>query len=243
MLTCPHCKNAFTSDDDGLQAVCPHCRTVVDRPPPTEWVSIVRCTNVAEAGYLANVLAGEGIETHIEQHDSFSAIDGHWVSMFLLQAPADAAQRAAERIRDQLAQDEVAAADSYLDPPPAAQTKAPPAGREHAPVEAGIPFGRLTREDTPAPADWRPLALILLAGVAIVVIGLQLRESNRRPAQPPTGPMLLRALEQIDRPFVSQPRPGDPRRYRLRFDGRRRIWHLDVDTNGDGRYDRRKAFR
>lgn len=236
MPTCHHCRKTFDATEDRQSAVCPYCRAVVDPEQPTEWVAVARCASVAEAGYLANVLSAEGIETHIEQHDSFSAIDGSWVSVFLLQTPAADAEHAADRIREQIARDE--SEPSY------AQTSGPPVdsyGR--ASTAAPGPMDQEESQLGPTTTDWRPLALILFAGAAIFVIGFQFREARIHRATPSDGQTMLRALEKIDRPFVSQPRPGDTRRFRLLFDRRRRVWYLELDRNGDGRYEERRSFR
>jgi hypothetical protein len=178
-------------------------------------VSVVRTINLTEAGFLANELEAGGFHSQIRQHDSFSAVDGTWNSLFLVQVPADEAQASADHLRSFLAEAEfsgpIAVADDGDD---------------------GVPRGPV----------WRPLALIVVAGVAVLLIGQKMRELRARQHEPSRAG-LLHVLEQIDRPFVSVDPGKGPGRFRLMYSRRTQHWRLQEDPDGDGRYDREWTFR
>jgi hypothetical protein len=103
-----------------------------------------------------------------------------------------------------------------------------------------------------APADevpargtviWRPLALMIVAGATVLLIGYKMRELRVRQQEPPSRARLLTVLEQIDRPFVSVNQGHAPNRFRLIFSRHGQVWRLQEDVEGDGRYDREWRFR
>ena len=107
-------------------------------------------------------------------------------------------------------------------------------------------IGRLpdnAHDETDAPVFWRPVAMIVFAGAALLLVGHRIRALREPDANPPNRSTLLRTLEQIDRPFVSQPNPNNPKRHRITYDRRQRVWCLETDTDGDGQYDRMQNFR
>jgi hypothetical protein len=186
-------------------------------PTAPAWVSVVRTGNLAEAGYLANELEAEGFHSRVEQHDSFSAIDGSWTSVFLIQVPSEEVQESADHLRVHLAETElaqpIAAADVFLDD----------ASQRGAVV-------------------WRPIALMIVAGAAILFIGQKMRELRGRQHEPPSRARLMHALENIDRPFVSVDPNHAPNRFRILYSHQARIWRLQEDMDGDGSYDREWRF-
>lgn len=216
MLICHHCRHHFETSEPAATAICPECRSEVRVPEASPWVSVVRTTNLAEAGYLANELEAGGFESQIRQHDSFSAIDGSWTTQFLIQVPADQAEHSADHLRIHLAETDRAAPI-----PPVEEYAADAADR-------GV-------------VVWRPLALMIVAGAAVLFIGHRMREI-RRQHEPPSRARLLQVLERIDRPFVSVDAEHGAGRYRLLFSHHGQTWRLQEDMDGDGHYDREWHF-
>ncbi|MBN1851757.1 MAG: hypothetical protein JW829_03505 [Pirellulales bacterium] len=250
MLICHHCHKTLTLPEGWTHTVvCPHCRAEIDPTAPfqpdigiqtdtpitavpgphdpgtspIQWSTVARSTNMAEMGYLAHQLECRGYEVRIEQHDSFSALDGSWTSLYLLQVPAGDAEPSAHAIQEQLSLDET---DSDVDS-----------------LLAGELAPEVPDDGLGTPAFWRPVALIVFAGVALLFVGHRMRELRGPDANPPHSPSLLRALEKIDQPFVSQPSPSNSKRYRITFDRHQHRWYLDTDIDGDGVYDQHHTFR
>jgi hypothetical protein len=216
VLTCHHCRHDFEASEPGATAICPECRSEVRVPDEGAWVSVVRTGNLAEAGFLANELETGGFRSQIRQHDSFSAVDGSWNSLFLIQVPLDQAQESADHLRDYLAETELAGPITV--------------------TEDGVDGG------TQRGPGWAPIALMVVAGVAVLFIGQRMRELRARQHEPSRAG-LLNALEQIDRPFISVDPGKAPGRFRLLFSRHAHHWRLQEDINGDGRYDREWTFR
>ncbi len=214
MITCQECRNEFWPSQHGDAIRCPRCWAEVKAESPQGmWTAVARTTNLAEAGYLTNDLVANGHEARIEQHDSFSAIDGNWQSIFLVQVPTSSAEAATERVRLSLAEE------------------------DHPTDAEAIQF---ESEHEPT-VIWRPLALMAVAGVAIFFVGYRMRELRAPQPQPGPTPTLLRTLEKINRPMLTERRPGE-RGYRIRFEPGPRRWHLEEDIDGDGSYDRAAVF-
>jgi hypothetical protein len=182
-----------------------------DRP----WIDVARVTNLAEAGFLTDELVGFGVDARIHQLDEFSALTDRWASVYLIRVPSEWAHEAAAQIRRHLAEDS-AGGDG--------DTRA----------------YRFATEDYVDPTFWRPVALVVLAGVASFILGQQFSD-NHGQRRPPRD-SLPSAVDAIGRPLVTEPIPGQPR-HRLMFDRRRGTWHLDVDQDADGVYDSRRRFQ
>jgi hypothetical protein len=89
------------------------------------------------------------------------------------------------------------------------------------------------------PNYWRPVAIIVLAGVASFVLG---RQSAMPPAEPPPpGDFLAAAVNSIGQPLVTESIPGKPR-HRLTYNRPHQKWYLDSDRDGDGTFDVRREF-
>jgi hypothetical protein len=169
-------------------------------------------SNLAEAGFLADELVGHGIEARIHHLDEFRATGDHWTSLYLIRVPAGAEHDAACHIRQHLAEGQRDADDAVAALP-----------KSIAAVEA----------------MWRPMVLVVLAGVASFVLGQRFSEQNVKPR--PMRNALPLAVDKIGRPLSTDPEPGKPR-FRLSFDRRRELWYLDADHNGDGKYDDRTQY-
>lgn len=193
---------------------CPQCGSRLVRDEPKRWINIARVANLAEAGYLVDELLGEDIDARIYQSEDFSAATDRWQVSYLIQSPPEDAQSAAETIRRHLAE-----MDAYPEP------------------NAGDPWS----DYRPAldPFMWRPVALVVLAGMASFVLGQ--RFAADRDSRPPRN-SLPRAVSAIGRPLVTEPAPGEPR-HRLYYRWREQAWYLDTDADADGRYESQQRFQ
>ena len=211
---CPDCARPIEPPNRHCRAfACPHCGATVSTDVEPRWLNVARVANLAEAGFLADELAGEDIEARILQTEDFSALTDRWNTSYLIQSPPRDAQAAAARIRRYLAEMEVA-------------------------PEATHPLWTHDRT-TLDQLSWRPVALIVLAGMASFVLGQKLGE-QREASRPPRN-SLPRAVSAIGRPFVTEPAAGLPR-HRLSYLWRQQAWQLETDADGDGRYEAQQRF-
>lgn len=211
---CPEC--ARPTDDSGVLGggeECPHCGTPLVREQPSRWINVARVTNLAEAGFLVDELTGDGIDARIYQSEDFNALTDRWLVSYLIQSPPEFAQSAATHIRTHLAEME-----SYQE-----STAAP-----------GWPDERPGFD----PLAWRPVALVVLAGMASFVLGQ--RFAADRDSKPPRN-SLPRAVAAIGRPLVTEPAAGQPR-HRLYYHWRDEAWYLDTDADGDGQFETQQRF-
>ena len=211
---CPEC--ARPTDEPGVRRsleACPHCGTPLVRDEQARWINVARVTNLAEAGFLVDELSGEGIDARIYQSEDFSALTDRWLVSYLIQSPPADAQAAAARIRRHLAEmesfQEPAASDAWPGERPAFD-----------------------------PLVWRPVALVILAGMASFALG-QRFAADRDPKPPRNS--LSGAISAIGRPLVTEPAVGMAR-HRLYYHWREQAWYLDTDANADGRYEARQRF-
>jgi hypothetical protein len=172
-------------------------------------------TNLAEAGFLTDELVGHDMEARIHQMEEFSAANDRWATMYFIRVPSAQAPAAAAWIRQQLADDAEDAESDTAD------------------------YQHPTSHQTLDAAIWRPVVLVVLAGVASFVLGQQFSDQQGR--RLPGGNSLGLAVSRIGRPLVSEPVPGLPR-HRLMFDRQREAWYLDSDRDGDGQFDSRQRF-
>jgi hypothetical protein len=216
MPTCTYC--GFNTDVRPGRAVdnCPKCgRALASAPtaPSFAWVDVARVSNLAEAGFLSDELIGFDIDARVHQAEDFSELHGGWKTHYLIRVPAEFAQQAATQIRSHVAESAAEAeAESFDD------------NSEPGPID---------------PAYWRPVVLVVLAGVTSFVLG---RQTAVPPIEPPPAPdSLAAAVGAVNRPLMTEPAAGGPR-HRLSFDRPRRIWRLDIDANGDGVFDSQQQF-
>jgi hypothetical protein len=211
---CPEC--ARPTDKPGVRRnaeACSHCGAPLVRDESARWINVARVTNLAEAGFLVDELTGEGIDARIYQSEDFSALTDRWLVSYLIQSPPADAQAAAAHIRRHLAEME-----PYQEP---ATNGAWP-------------------DERPAldPLLWRPVALVILAGMASFVLG-QRFAADRDPRPPRNS--LSNAVSAIGRPLVTEPAAGLAR-HRLYYHWREQAWYLDTDADADGRYEARQRF-
>jgi hypothetical protein len=192
---------------------CPRCGAPLKQEQQAGWVNVARLTNLAEAGFLADELVSEGLEARIYSAESFSALTDNWSLSYMIQVPSASAQEAAARIRQWLADEQ--AHEQYM-------------------------AGRHGDEDAVNPVDWRPVAVVLVAGAMCFVLGHQfaLRTAERQPLPRNSLPATIDAIGQ---PLLTEPMPGKPR-HRLSYQRREQAWLLDTDTDGDGRFETRRHY-
>jgi hypothetical protein len=217
MYLCPHCSRSLdlTRAHD-IPTLCPYCGEELHREPNDHWTDVARVANLAEAGFLTDELNGFDIEAQIYQLEEFSAITDRWATVYLIRVPSQFARQAAAQIRSHLAEEAEEADTGTL----------------------GFRFS--ADGQTVDPLFWRPVALVVLAGVASFMLGQRFSEQNVE-RRPPRGSLPV-AVGAIGRPFVTEPCPGEPQ-YRLSLDHRRKVWYLDADRDRDGVFDTRQRFQ
>jgi len=217
MYVCPQCARSFEDTRFAGGDICPACGAEMSHRGE-ERIDVARITNLAEAGFLTDELVGIGVDAQIHQLSEFSALSDRWDAVYLIRVPAAEARAAANRIREYLAEE--GSNDDY--------------------AENGYRFAAERMID---PVLWRPLALVILAGVASFVMGQRFSEMRHaRDERRPARNSLASAVSEIDRPFVTEPAGGRPG-HRLQFDRRRQSWLLETDRDGDGRYETRHMYR
>ena len=217
MYVCLECAGAIDSVRfESVRPTCPHCGSEVRREPDQSWIDVARVSNLAEAGFLTDELVGMGIHAQIYQLEEFSALTDRWHTAWLIRVPRDSAQEAARHIREHLAED-------------AAE-----------PESSAMGFRFSADAGQMDPLFWRPVALVVLAGVASFLLGQ--RFSDQPAERPPMRGSLSSAVGAIGRPLVTEPAAGRPR-HRLSLDRRREVFRLDTDRDGDGRYESRQMFQ
>jgi hypothetical protein len=217
MYVCPVCAHSIDSERFlSFRTTCPSCGGSVQSKTMNPWTDVARVTNLAEAGFLTDELTGLEIDARIYQLEEFSALTDRWATVYLIRVPAEAAREAAGYIRRHLADE-------------SDELEAPAVG-----------FRFSSECQTIDPLFWRPVALVVLAGVASFLAGQRFSDQKVE-RRPPRG-SLSAAVGAIGRPFVSEPEAGQPR-YRLSLDRRHDSWFLDADRDGDGIYDSRQKFQ
>ena len=215
-VVCSQCSFSLSkARESGSRRTCPNCGSEMKEEVATPWTAVARVSNLAEAGFLADELVGQGIDARIHQLDDFNALHDRWTSVYLLQVPPAEAERAAteiQRYRD----DDIRRHQPDAPPEPAT-------------------FSSQLMD----PLFWRPLALVMLTGIASFTLGQRL--SGQRVDHRAAPDSLAAAVNQIRRPFVTEPVAGKPR-YRLSSDSRQQAWSLDTDRDNDGQFDSRQQF-
>jgi hypothetical protein len=219
MHVCTQCATSVDLSRFGSERqTCPDCGGRLRESAEQAWIDVARLRNLAEAGFLTDELVGLGIDARIHQLEEFSAISDRWASSYLIRVPSGTAHEAAAQIRQYLAEEESA--------------------RE--PEDATYYLS--THDQSSDPLLWRPVAIVILAGVASFVLGQRFSEQKQNKAERrPQRNSLAAAVAAIDRPLMTESAPGRPR-YRLTLDRRRESWALEIDRDGDGMFDSRQAF-
>lgn len=214
MTICPECQRTFDPAVLTTSPIrCPFCDTDLAE----NWQAVARVTNLAEAGFLANDLTSCGIESRIFASESFSAVAGRWSVAYLIQVSSHDAAAARGQICQHLTGHGRALSDD----------------RDRVLTDG---------EDQPiSPVFWRPVALMVLAGMASFVVGQQLGGERARPDRPPRGSSLPAVVGSVGGTLSTELVAGSPHQ-RLWFNNRQRSWYLETDSDGDGEFERRDRF-
>jgi hypothetical protein len=215
---CPECARPVrTKDASDGEIICRRCGAAVGRGEHQRWVNVARVANLAEAGFLVDELSGEGVTARIYQSEDFNALTDRWSVSYLIQSSAEEAHAVAARIRQHLADIDSRRGDH----------------EEADDIDA---------EDSLAdPVFWRPVAVVVLAGMASFALGQRFGHERGEPRLPPRD-SLARAVSAIGRPLVTEAGPGLPRN-RLSYQARDHAWLLDTDADGDGIYESHQRFQ
>ena len=213
-IVCQNCETSFDATRLRARRTCPNCGEAIETPDSVQWTNVARVANLAEAGFLCDELVGLGIDARIHQLEDFNALNDRWTSLYLIQVPPEKADEAAAQIQRHRDDDlrNGGADQSYP-----------------------LPLSNQVMD----PLFWRPVALIVLTGIASFVIGQRL--SGHNAARPSASNSLPSTVNQIGRPFVTEPAAGRPR-HRLLFDSRQQAWSLETDRDNDGHFDVRRQF-
>lgn len=216
MVFCPQCESRIeTGDAATFHSSCPKCGEVYESDRLVEWSDVVRVANLAEAGFIADELVGMGIDARIRQIDEFSAARDRWSSQYLIQVPIDLAHAAADHVRQ------------YLD--------------EELPSHPSMleSFRAAAHGGQPELVAWRPVVVVLIAGVVGFTVGQRFPEQKAPPRTSPNA--LSDAVGSIGQPLLSAPAANRPR-FRLSFDRRQQQWTLDTDRDNDGVFESTRRF-
>jgi hypothetical protein len=214
-IVCQNCATSFDATRlNAARRTCPNCGEAFEKQDPIPWTNVARVANLAEAGFLTDELVGLGIDARIHQLEDFNALSDRWTSLYLIQVPSENAEEAAAQIQRHRDDD---------------------LRNQGGDQSYSLPLSSQIMD----PLFWRPVALIVLTGIASFIIGQRL--SSQNPGRPSASNSLPSTVNQIGRPFVTEPAAGRPR-YRLSFDSRQQAWLLDTDRDNDGHFDVRQHF-
>lgn len=166
---------------------CIHCGRLVpdgfariddDRRPQDdadELRDLARVRDLAEAGYLVDLLEGHGIRARIRHAQHFDSLTGAWALTHFLQCAPEDAEAAAAAIA----------------------AEARDADEEDRNLASQSP--------TPYAAGWKSVALALAAGWTCFMLGQRVGEHSAPAGAASRASRLSHALAVIDRPFYTAP--------------------------------------
>jgi hypothetical protein len=210
-----HTGSADFSDHGPKFGACPECGHALAESQAVEWADVARVSNLAEAGFLSDELVGIGIESRVHQLDEFSAASDRWSSQYLIRVPKQFAREAASHIEQYLFEEQ----------------------------QGGRPVLDIMRNPLRGSASeslsWRPVFLVVIAGIASFALGQ--RFSEQIPRRRPPSETLPSAIAAINKRFTTDSAVNQPR-HRLSFDQRQQQWTLETDRDNDGAYDETRHF-
>jgi hypothetical protein len=216
MQLCPHCRiEIHTSQAEAT--TCSVCGGSLQATGAPRWTSIARLANLAETGYFADLLQGDGVPTNVVHHSQFDAVEGTWRSLYVLQVPEGRAPEAAESLKRELDLSDEAPTEAWQG------ESWRPASGEHAPSGVSV---------------WKPVALMLVASGLAYYAGRSGWE--RPPVARPRHDELLKALNEMPRNTVFRSR--DDQAERNLIVGPDGDVILEEDYDLDGRPNRRRTF-
>ena len=217
MIRCKVCHIEMSTDLPTPDS-CPSCgaNASVKEDSHDSWVLIARLSNLAEAGFFADWLDGEGMEARVREHHEFSAVDGSWQTVYVLEVPAEYGAEAAQRLTSELE----AAEESN---------------------ESASPFDRGARyRGETAAGLWTPVVFLLIFVGFLYFTRAIMRHPRNAVSRDASS--FWNALTESQRVFASEGAPGQPGS-RLSCDPRSRTISLQEDLDGDGHFERERHFR
>ncbi len=219
MAYCRNCGCSVT--DERPHALCQQCEasslTVTEAD---DWVPIARMANLAEAGFLCELLDSRGLPARLDQLNDFSAVDGTWQTRFILKVPSDFRARATDLLRDEVA---TFHAEDKSD-------------------DVSAEMGASASPEMPRPQLLSIIGPLLL----LAMVAMSSYAAGRAVGRPMPGPAissdLWGALRETTQPLISVSPDGKLQR-QLQFDRDEGTLILEDDRDGDGRFDRRRVFR
>ncbi|MFV2067871.1 MAG: hypothetical protein ACC645_12925 [Pirellulales bacterium] len=181
MAHCPRCGHDLSAIDAGGGL-----RSQVESPEQAErdWVPVARITGLAEAGFLEDLLQDRQIPSRVRQWDDFSALDGSWSTIYIMQVPAEHAGPATAAIGEELASPENTLAASHdRETSRYGETRG---SARHASVETSHD-GAVCDSDNLSPDrghGTRRWIVPLLAGAAAFSVGYVTGRPDKHPANP-----------------------------------------------------------
>jgi hypothetical protein len=221
-MHCSRCGRLLTLEN--RYAPCPGCGYEAATVPTTPWKSIARLSNLAEAGFYADYLEGEGFAARVHHRQDYSALDSTWATSFELQVVADQVTSALAAMRQGL---ELHEDGDPSDGPSMGDWQREPRGHRE-PRHAEVTEEKQIRSRS---SSLPPLVWVLVAGGLAYTLG----RSGIGPSGHREQDVILHAIRHSS-PFISEPAEGSPRRC-LRYDQLRREFVLEEDQNGDGVWD------
>lgn len=216
MYMCPHCDataDLGRSLDPGDS--CSVCGRVAPNADAIQWTDVARVANLAEAGFICDELVGQGIEARVHHFEDFDAASHRQSSRYLIRVPADLAAEAAAHVRQ------------YLNE----ESDGQPTLLDRFRFIAGVTDGESI--------SWRPIVLVVLAGVASFALGQRFSQDRGDQRLPPNS--LPSTIGEIGRPFITEPAANQPR-YRLSYDRQQQAWTLGIDRDNDGQFESAEHF-
>lgn len=210
MMLCCRCGVKLEGRAQGQ--LCRKCELSGCEREASSWAAIARLSNLAEAGYFADWLEGEGITARVFHRHSFTAVDDVWNTTYELHVPSADAERAVVILRETLTED-------------ADDEEAAGGERNFERRSSGLRAGS-------------PLLWILVAGSLAYVLG---RTGGAPHVQRESQTRLWQVVAESP-PLFSEPRAGQPRRcLRYDPQAREIVLLVDLDVDGQWDLQRRFA--
>lgn len=219
---CPHCGEPYVAAEYVPHQRAAGGKAAANLPAEEPWESVARGTNLAEIGFLADLLEAHGIGTRVHHRDQFHG--EQWHGHFELLVHQDRAGEARVVLRNEVEQFVADASDDSLKDP-----AAPGTVRQEGPGHASAAQPR---------SVW-PSLVWAAAAVGVTCVVSQLA-GERRPSPFPPNPASWQELAESS-PYWSAAAPHQ-RRQGLEIDAdSRTIWFLE-DRDGDGEVDGRRVW-
>jgi hypothetical protein len=215
MIDCPHCGKPLAEDD--FPAV-PASKSVAPggKSPGGPWADVARVTNLAEVGYLAEVLENHGVAVQLERRDEFTGQNGNVFPWYVVRVPASEASRAAELLQQEVER-------TGADPTEDVEDLAAPR----------VPLAPLLATGS---SVWISILAVLVVGGIAYGAGRGWFEFAGDGSR-----SLWETLVETPGTLEYRSPPGAARR-EVRFEGDANRAVIDDDLDGDGRFDRRRVF-